>query len=289
MSRYQFIAQHRQEYPVGRMCEALEVSRSGYYAWLRRPVSRRAREDGQLIEVLRMEHTRSGKTYGSPRLHQRLLRLGYRCGRHRVERLMRQAELVGVPRRRYRRTTEPVAGRELATDRLQRDFQAIQPNQKWVADITYVPTDEGWLYLAVVMDLFSRCIVGWAMHQRMTDDLVLGALNMALLRRQPAEGLIHHSDHGGQYTSARMADLMTEQGVLASMGSTGDCYDNAAMESFFATLKREKVHQDHYPTRHRARLGLFRYIEVFYNRQRLHSSLDYLSPVEFEQLHSHAP
>jgi len=158
-----------------------------------------------------------------------------------------------------------------------------------VADITYIPTDEGWLYLAVVLDLFSRHIVGWAMAQRMTDDLVLSALQMALLRRQPPAGVIHHSDHGGQYTSTRTMALLAAHDLLASMGSVGDCYDNAAMESFFATLKREEVHQAHYATRNQARLGLFRYIEVFYNRQRLHSTLGYLSPLEFEQLNSHAP
>jgi putative transposase len=271
------------------MCQALEVSRSGYYAWEQRPTSQRAREDGEMTEVLREEHQRSRGTYGSPRLHQRLLQLGYRCGRHRVARLMHQAGLRGLPRRKYRGTTRRVAGRPLAPDRLQRDFTASGPNEKWVADITYIPTDEGWLYLAVVMDLFSRHIVGWAMHERMTDDLVLNALNMAVQRRQPAEGLIHHSDRGGQYTSARLQAALAERAIQCSMGTRGDCFDNAGAESFIATLKREEVHQSCYPTRQRARRRLFQYIEVFYNRQRLHSALGYVSPVEFELLIGHAP
>ena len=289
MSRYRFIRHHRGQYAVRRMCRVLDVSRSGYYAWLRRPLSRRAREDGVLVGVIADVHKRSHGTYGSPRVQQALAKLNYRCGRHRVARLMRQAGLHGVPRARKRRTTRAVAGRPVAPDRLQRNFTADRPNQKWVADITYIPTREGWLYLAVVMDLFSRRIVGWSMKQRMTDDLVIQALHMAVDGRRLSQDLIHHSDRGGQYTSASTQALLDQHHIQASMGSRGDCYDNAAMESFLASLKRERAHRRTYSARSEARLDLFWYIEAFYNRERLHSTLGYLSPAEYEELHSNTP
>ena len=289
MSRYRFIQQHRGQYALRRMCRVLDVSRSGYYAWLTRPLSGRAREDGILVGAIRAVHKRSHGTYGSPRVHQALVKLKYRCGRHRVARLMRQVGLHGVPRARKRRTTKPVAGRPVAPDRLQRDFTADRPNQKWVADITYIPTREGWLYLAVVMDLFSRRIVGWSMEQRMTDELVIQALGMAVVGRRLSEELIHHSDRGGQYTSASTQALLDQHHIQASMGSRGDCYDNAAMESFVASLKRERTHRRTYRARSEARLDLFWYIEAFYNRQRLHSTLGYLSPAEYEERHAKTP
>ena len=289
MSRYRFIQQHRGQYALRRMCRVLDVSRSGYYAWLTRPLSGRAREDGILVGAIRAVHKRSHGTYGSPRVHQALVKLKYRCGRHRVARLMRQVGLHGVPRARKRRTTKPVAGRPVAPDRLQRDFTADRPNQKWVADITYIPTREGWLYLAVVMDLFSRRIVGWSMEQRMTDELVIQALGMAVVGRRLSEELIHHSDRGGQYTSASTQALLDQHHIQASMGSRGDCYDNAAIESFLASLKRERTHGRTYAARSEARLDLFWYIEAFYNRERLHSTLGFLSPAEYEERHANTP
>jgi transposase InsO family protein len=286
MSRYRFIEGHRSQYGVRRMCQVLEVSRSGYYAWVKRPLSRRAREDGVLLRAIRDVHRRSRGTYGSPRVQQALAKLNYRCGRHRVARLMRQAGLHGVPRARRTRTTKAVEGRPVAPDRLQRDFTADRPNQKWVADITYIPTGEGWLYLAVVMDLFSRRIVGWSMRQRMTDALVIQALRMAVAGRHLSEGLIHHSDRGGQYTSASTQALLDQHQIQASMGRKGDCYDNAAIESFMASLKREWTHHRTYAARSEARADLFWYIEAFYNRERLHSTLGYLSPAQYEERHA---
>jgi len=289
MSRFRFIDEHRGEHSVRRMCATMGVSRSGYHKWRKRPLSRRAREDGKLLETMKQVHKKSKGTYGSPRLHQELLRLGHGCGRHRVARLMREAGLQGVPRRKFKRTTRAVAGRPVAPDRLNRNFGAKEPNKKWVADITYVPTQEGWLYLAAMLDLFSRRIVGWSMQSRMTQDVVVQALNMALRQRRPGAGLIHHSDRGAQYTSAALQTMLVEHEICASMGSKGDCYDNATMESFFGSLKRECVHRRRYPTRSAARTDLFEYIEIFYNRHRLHSSLDYVSPAEFEALHAMAP
>ena len=268
------------------MCRVLDVSRSGYYAWLGRPLSRRAREDGVLVGAIRAVHKRSHGTYGSPRVQQALAKLNYRCGRHRVARLMRREGLHGVPRARKRRTTRAVAGRPVSPDRLQRNFTADQPNQKWVGDITYIATREGWLYLAAVLDLYSRRVVGWAMSDRMTEKLTLSALNMALKQRQPAAGLIHHSDQGSQYTSNVYQALLRSHGMLASMNGVGSWYDNAPMESFFGTLKTEWLHHYSYRTRDEARAAVFGYIEGFYNRRRRHSALDYLSPQAFEVLNS---
>lgn len=264
------------------MCKVLGVSRSGYYAWLGRPPSRRERENGDLLKAIRQVHAESRGVYGSMRVHQALLRLGLRCGRHRVARLMRQAGLHGIPKRKFKRTTRRVPGRSVAPDRVQRDFSAVAPNRKWVTDITYIATREGWLYLLTLMDLYSRRIVGWSMRTRMTDDLMIEALDMAVKQRQVPAGLIVHSDHGGQYTSTKVQSLLHAKQMLASMGTVGDCYDNAAMESFFSTLKRELASLGIHASRDQARQAIFEYVEVFYNRQRLHSALGYLSPAEFE-------
>jgi transposase InsO family protein len=247
-------------------------------------LSARAQADAQLLAVAQQEYARSRKTYGSPRLHQALLRQGQRCGRHRVARLMRSAGLRGIPRRKFVRTTQRAAGQTGAPDRLQRDFSADAPNRKWASDITYIATRQGWLYLATVLDLFSRRVVGWAMAQQMRDELVLNALQMAYTQRGAPTGLICHSDHGSQYTSARVQDWLAAHGLQASMGSVGDCYDNAVMESFYAILKRECLPAEPYLTRRQARTQLFEFLEVFYNQQRLHSTLDYQTPVEYEQL-----
>jgi len=272
---------------VTQLCRLLEVSRSGYYAWQQRPESARQRGDQALLVAIREIHRQSRGTYGSPRIHAELQARGYRCSRKRVARLLQQAELAGYPRRKRVRTTQADPQAAYAPDLLQRDFQAQAPNQKWVADITYIPTAEGWLYLAVVVDLFSRMVVGWAMLPQMTADLVLLAVQMAVNRRQPPADttLIHHSDRGGQYTSTAVQALLARHQIQASMGSTGDCYDNAAMESFFSTLKRECVARHIFTSRAVARTVIFDFIEVFYNRVRRHSALGYLSPLAFEQVY----
>ncbi len=244
-TRDRFIEAQRGEHPVGMLRQVLAVSRSGYYAWRTRPVSRRARENARLLGLLREVHRDSRGTYGAPRVYQALHRLGYRYGRHRIARLMRQDGLHGLPRRRFRRTMQSVAGRERTPDRLQRDFTACRPNTKWVSDLTYVPTDEGWLYLITVLDLLSRRVVGWAMDCVMRDDLASRALQMAVARRDPPADLIYHSDHGKQFTSAEVQEWLNEHGIAPSMGSVGDCYDNAAAESFLSILKRECVHRHH--------------------------------------------
>lgn len=277
-----FIHSQREQYPLQVLCRVLQVSRSGYYAWRRRGLSQRAQANARLLVAIKQAHKDSRETYGSPRVHQVLLRQGQRCGRHRVARLMRLAELRGVPRRKFVRTTQRAAEEARVPDRLQRDFSASAPNQKWVSDITYIATQEGWLYLATVLDLYSRRIVGWAMAAHMRAELVRDALQMAYVQRGAPKELIYHSDRGGQYSSALVQDWLTEHGLLASMGSTGNCYDNAVAESFFSTLKRECVAGECFPTRRAARSAIFDFMETFYNRQRLHSTLGYQSPLDFE-------
>ena len=275
---------HRNEFPIQAMCRVLGVSRSGYYAWRKREPSQRARENADMTATMKDLHQKSGGTYGSPRLHQALIKLGWRCGRHRVARLMKKHGLAGRTPRRYLRTTQADGKRSVLPDLIQRDFSATQPNQKWVADVTYLATKEGWLYLAAVMDLYSRSIVGWSMQPYMTAGLVCNALRMGVSNRHPPAELIHHSDRGSQYTSQAFQNLLTSQHMRPSVGRTGDCYDNAVMESFFASLKRECVQQRIFSTRRQAKLEVFKYIEVFYNRHRLHSTLGYCSPLEFERL-----
>jgi transposase InsO family protein len=285
--RYEFIAAHEGEYGVKRMCQALEVMRSGYYAWRSRPIGEREQANRELAERIQQEHEDSRQTYGSPRIHAVLQRKGVTCGRKRVARLMRMHGIVArKPRKRHPITTQRQPGAIPAPNLLQRDFSAPAPNRKWVTDITYIDTAEGWLYLAPVLDLFSRRVVGWAMADHMETSLVEDALGMALARRHPAAGLLHHSDQGSQYTSTAYQQSLLEHHFQASMSGVGNCYDNAAMESFFATLKAECA-TGQFDTRSQARTAIFEYIEVWYNRQRLHSSLDYLSPVEFEEKPRH--
>jgi putative transposase len=283
VSRFTFIHAQRAQYAIRRLCRTLEVSPSGYYAWRGRAPSAREQENARLLTAAQRVHRESRETYGSPRLQQALVRLGYRCGRHRVARLMRQAGLRGLPRRKFVRTTQRVTGAPQVPDRLERDFSAAAANQKWVSDITYIRTGEGWLYLATVIDLYSRRVVGWAMAAHMRAELVLAALRMAHAQRGAPQDLIYHSDHGGQYTSSAVQEWLAHHKIRASMGSTGDCFDNAVAESFYATLKRECVHRQTYATRAQARTHIFEFIEVFYNRQRLHSTLGYQSPVDYEQ------
>jgi putative transposase len=280
--KYAFIAAHAGQFAVQRMCNVLQVGRSGYYAWTRRTPSSRTRANQALLERIRDTYQSSRQSYGSPRLHLALQSQGVLCGRHRVARLMRASGLVARVKRRFRPTTTQRADFVVpAPNRLNQDFAATAPNQKWASDFTYIETGEGWLYLAVVLDLFSRRVVGWAMRDCMDTELVEAALRMALEDRQPAEGLLHHSDQGCQYTSTAYLNCLTMAHSQLSMSRVGNCYDNAMVESFFSTLKAECVTVP-FRTRANARTTIFEYLEVWYNRQRMHSSLGYRSPVDFE-------
>lgn len=263
------------------MCRALEVSTSGYYAWRRRS-KRSDEEEARLIGQIKAIFAQSKRRYGSPRIHRRLRQRGIRCGQKRVARLMREHGLQARPRRRFKATTNSKHRLPVAENVLDRQFEAQVPDARWAADITYVWTRQGWLYLAVVMDLFSRRIVGWSMQQTIDRSLVLSALQMALTARRPLPGLLHHSDRGSQYASGDYQQVLRQAGCRCSMSRRGNCWDNAPVESFFSTLKMELVHERRYETRAQASAELFEFIEIWYNRQRLHSSLGYLSPAEYE-------
>jgi putative transposase len=278
-------------HPVATLCRVLGVSPSGYYAWSKRTLSRRAKDDAVLIERIRAIHAASKGTYGAPRIHAELEEEGSRVSKKRVARLMREAGLAGVSRRRFVKTTVRDGARQ-APDLVDRDFTAERPNMLWVADITYIPTWAGFLYLAVALDAFSRRIVGWAMATTLHTQLVLDALNMALATRRPhaggvqgTRGVIHHSDQGSQYTSIEFGKRCREAGVRPSMGSVGDAYDNAMAESFFATLECELLDRRRFKTQAEARIAVFEFIEGFYNPRRRHSSLGYLSPIKYERRH----
>jgi len=275
---------HQAEHTVTTMCRVLGVSASGYYAWLVRSTSRRATEDAALLERIRASHRRSRGTYGAPRIHADLREAGVRVGRKRVARLLKQAGLQGVSRRKYVRTTVRSDHGRPAPDLVQRAFVAERPNQLWVADITYIATWEGMLYLAVVLDAWSRRIVGWAMATHLRTQLVLVALEMAVEQRQPAS-VIHHSDQGTQYTALAFGLRCREAGVRPSMGSVGDCYDNAMCESFFATLECELLARSTFHTPQEGRVAVFDFIEGWYNPHRRHSALGYQSPAVFERRH----
>jgi len=263
------------------MCDALKVSPSGYYDWQARPESPRARYNRQLTETIQQVHAESDGTYGSPRIHAELNATGHPCGRPKVARLMHLAGLKGCPKRRFRVTTK--SGLTRARNLLEQDFSAATTNQRWASDITYLWTGQGWLYLAVVMDLYSRRIIGWSMSRRINRHLVLDALNMALGQRRPNEELIHHSDRGVQYLSDDFQELLRANGITCSMSDKGSCYDNAVVESFFASLKRERIKRRNYRTRDEARADVFDYIERFYNRKRRHGYVGNISPVQFEK------
>ena len=281
--KYIFMAAHERQFQIKRMCRVLGVQRSGYYAWRQRMPSRQSQANQALLALIKAEYENSRKTYGSPRLHVVLHRKGVVCGRNRVARLMRLHGIAAFKRRRYHPvTTQRQPGVVPAPNWLNQNFFASAPNQKWVSDFTYIETGEGWLYLAVVLDLFSRKVIGWAMSKTMDTALVEMALRMALLGRHPTAGLLHHSDQGSQYTSAAYRNCLNAASVRLSMSGVGNCYDNAVIESFFATLKTECV-TGSFPTRILARTTIFEYMEVWYNRQRLHSTLGYHSPVDFEQ------
>jgi len=281
--RYICIDRRRSQYPVTMMCRVLKVSRSGYYAWRVRPESERAKTDRQLTGVIRRLHTESKGVYGSPKITEDLRDEGYRHGRHKVARLMRIAELRGCPKRRFRVTTQRDPSHPVAENLLDQDFTAEVPNQRWAADITYISTNQGWLYLAVVMDLYSRRIVGWSMSRWINRHLVIDALNMAIGARRPEAELIHHSDRGSQYTSDDFRNELLKHKINCSMSARGNCYDNAVVESFFGLMKREWVNRVRYRTRAEARADVFEYIECFYNRKRRHGYLGNISPVAFEK------
>lgn len=281
--RFQFIEAHRDEFPVTRMCQVLGVSTSGYYAWRSRPVSARKMANQELVDQIKVIHVESYQTYGSPRIYQELKENGVACSESRVARLMRQNGIQARQVKRYRATTQRNQAHPVAPNLLKRDFDANRPDEKWLADITYIPTREGWLYLAVVLDVYTRRIVGWAMSERMTGDLTRDALKMAIQQRKPDSELIHHSDQGSQYTDRTYQRLLENYGIQVSMNGVGSWYDNAPMESFFGSLKSEWVHYRVFQTRYEARANLFFYIEVFYNRRRRHSALGYVSPATYEQ------
>lgn len=281
--RFAFIAVEKADFPVRLLCRVLGVSRAGFYAWHTREPSSHAQADERLGLAIAAIYAESRQRYGSPRVHAELGDRGHRVSRKRVARLMRQRGLAGRRRRRFRATTDSRHTFPVAANVLARQFAQAAPNVAWVTDITYIATGEGWLYLAAILDLCSRAVVGWAVSERITRELTLEALDMALLRRRPLHGLLHHSDRGSQYASGDYQTVLADHGVVCSMSRPGNCWDNAVAESFFATIKVELVHDATWATRAVARAELFEYIEVFYNGQRRHSSLGYLSPRAFER------
>ena len=283
--KYQFIADHNQVYPVTLMCRVLRVVRSGYYRWRKTPLGKRKMADLILSMHIKDIFEQSRDTYGSYRIHAELIDEGIRCGRKRVARLIRESDLEPKATRRFKvMTTDSNHKLPVAPNLLNRNFTTEGTDQVWLTDITYVPTAEGWLYLAAVMDLYSRRIVGWAMSDSLHRQVVIDALQMALTIRQPPPGLMHHSDRGSQYASADYQALLTQFQMIGSMSRKGNCYDNAPMESFFGTFKTELTFHCDYATRNEARLDIFEYIEVFYNRYRRHSALGYKSPAKYETL-----
>lgn len=265
------------------MCVVLQVSRNGYYDWRDRPESKRSKENRTALSQIREVHARSREAYGALKTWRELMARGFQWGRHRIAKLRREAGIEAKRKRRFRVTTQSRVGVVAAKNRLKQCFKAKAVNRVWVGDITFVATAEGWLYLAVLIDLYSRRVVGWAMSERIDQQLVLDALNMALLQRRVKPGLIHHTDQGRQYSSAAYLAVLKQHGMIASMSRRGNCYDNAVAESFFSSLKNELIHHNSFRTRGEARTMIFEYVEVFYNRQRRHQSLDYCSPVDYER------
>jgi transposase InsO family protein len=287
--KFAWIDRHQGRWPTEAMCRVLGVSRSGYYAWRARPVSPRKQWRLRLVQEIHRVHRDSGCVYGSPRVHRQLQADGRRCNVKTVAKLMRENALFSRVKRRFRvRTTDSRHNHRVAANHLDRKFTQTQPNRAWVADLTYVPTKEGWLYLAVVLDLYSRRVVGYAMADHLRSSLAIDALTMALGRRKTTRdslrGMLHHSDRGVQYACDPYATMLAAHGIRPSMSRTGDCYDNAVVESFFGTLKTELIHHERYATRAEAKESIAKYIEEFYNSRRLHSSLGYVSPVEFEKM-----
>lgn len=280
--KYAAIRDLADTHPVTRLCRALEVSRSGYYAWIDRPESRRSIENQRLLARIRELHAATREAYGALKTWKVLAAHGVACSKHRVARLRRINGIEARRKRRFRVTTQHHNTAPPAPDRLRRCFTAARPDRVWVGDITYIPTRAGWLYLAVLLDLYSRRVVGWAMADRINQNLTLGALKMAILHRRPAAGLVHHTDQGRQYAAQLYQDLLHDRRMLASMSRKGEALDNAVAESFFSTLKNELVHHRDFKTRDQARTEIFDYIELFYNRQRAHATLRYRSPIDYE-------
>jgi transposase InsO family protein len=281
---HRFIAAEKVNHSVSMLCRVLEVSRSGYYAAQRRPACRRDVEDARLGELIAAEHKTSRKTYGAPRIHTQLTRAGERVGKKRVARLMRERQLSGLIPKRRGKTTIRVPGIATSPDLVRREWNPTEPNRLWVADITYVRTWEGWLYLAAVVDCFSRKVVGWSIAESLRAELVVDAVEMAIARRRPAAGLVHHSDHGSQYVSLAMGNHLKEAGIDTSMGSKGSPLDNAVAESFFATFKKDLINRRSWPEKAETRSAIFEWIEVFYNRIRIHTTIGSYAPEEFESL-----
>jgi putative transposase len=281
--RFAFIAAEKASFPIAAMCRLLDVTRQGYYAYVTRPPSPRVEDERRLGEAVREAFVASGETYGSPRVLREVRKAGWRVGKRRVERALRGMGLTPPAPRRHVRTTVQEPTHPVAPNELARDFTATRPNERWVTDITYVWTQEGWAYVATILDLFSRAVIGWAVDSTLSTSLPLLALSRAVQRRRPAAGLLHHSDRGCQYTSTAYRDALANLGVTVSMSRTGNCWDNAVAESFFATLKSELIHRRPWRSRNELRSALFEYIEVFYNRRRMHSSLNYRTPAEIEE------
>lgn len=280
--KFRFISEHREIFRVGRMCNILDVSRSGYYAWLKRPESLRRKENRKLTIQIKVIYGKKRKIYGSPRIHKELNEKGIKCSRNRVARIMKQEGIRAIVPRKYKATTDLKHSLPVAPNLLEQDFDIKEPNKVWLADITYISTVEGWLYLAAIMDLGCRRIKGWAMSDRLTKGLALDALKMAICNHPKTAGIIHHSDRGSQYASTDYQKLLKDNGLICSMSRKGNCWDNAPMESFFHTLKTEWVYGFKYDTRREAKASLFEYIEIFYNRQRRHSALQYMNPCQYE-------
>lgn len=282
--RYRFIKDNLRQFHVTTMCRVLEVSRSGFYAWLKGTKSKRAIANDHLLVRIIKVHVNSHRTYGGRRVYWELRSQGEGCSANRVARLMSKHDLWAKTSRKFRATTNSKHNLPVAQNLLDRQFSVDAPNRAWVSDITYIPTEEGWLYLATVMDLYSRRVVGWSMDERVTRELAMDALRMAIRQRKPAAGLLHHSDRGVQYASNDYQKLLSQHGMVCSMSRKGDCWDNAAMESFYGSMKTECTHHRHYHSRSEARRDVFHYIEIFYNCQRRHSTLGYRSPAMFELL-----
>jgi putative transposase len=281
--RYRFIQDHREQWPVRRLCEVLDVTPGGFYAWRARPRSAREQRRDGLVVQLRAVHREMKARYGSPRLHAELVARGQKCCVNTVAKLMHAHGIAAKTARKFRSTTDSDHDRPVAANVLDRQFEPAAANRAWAADITYIPTREGWLYLAAVEDLYSRRVVGWAMGERIDSRLVADALAMAVGRRCPGEGLVAHSDRGSQYASEHYRRVLASHGITCSMSRRGNCWDNAPMESFFASLKKELVHDEDYQTRAEAKASVFEYIEAFYNRVRRHSALGYVSPTDYER------
>jgi putative transposase len=281
--KYAFMRAHQDQFKVSRMCRALEASRSGYYDWRNGKESTRSEKNRTVLVEIRKVHEENREAYGAVKTWRELKAQGIECGRHRVARLRRQAGIEARRKRRFRITTQSRAGVVAAENKLNQRFEVGAGDRAWVGDITFIATGSGWLYLAVLLDLYSRRVVGWAMSERIDQQLVLAALNMALEQCLPQTGLIHHTDQGRQYSSSAYVEILKKHGIVQSMSRKGNCYDNAVAESFFSSLKNELIHHCSFKTREQARTAVFEYIEVFYNRQRRHQSLDYVSPVDYER------